>query len=343
MKRKLASVNVLTNLQKIEGADTLQKGNILGWSVVTKAGAFSEGEEVVYIEADAVLPEVTEFEFLRKNKFRIKPCRLRGQVSLGLCIPLSEAKQVAANLGNTNVNWSVGEDVTEALGIKKFEPYVSLSLSSDIKGLFPSFIPQTDEMRIQSVPELLNRHENREVYVSEKLEGSSATYYLNDGVFGVCSRTRELKESESNAFWSVAKKNSIEQGLNTLAKFSKNTKNIAIQGELIGPKIQGNHYGLTAPEFRLFNVWDIDKQCPVDYGDLCLASSVLELYLVPIVYHRINLSDKTLEEWVSFANGRSQLADVLREGIVVRAISPVRDEDVGWMSFKAISSEYLLR
>src|SRR5512133_1532260 len=89
MSRKLASIQKIVSLTPIEGADKIEVATVLGWNVVVKKGDFKVGDACVYIEIDSILPDRPEFEFLRERKFRIKTIRLKGQVSQGICFPLS--------------------------------------------------------------------------------------------------------------------------------------------------------------------------------------------------------------------------------------------------------------
>jgi RNA ligase (TIGR02306 family) len=100
---------------------------------------------------------------------------------------------------------------------------------------------------------MLTKYRGERCYISEKLDGTSATYYLKDNEFGVCSRNLELLEDASNSFWKVAREMKIEEKLRSLAG------NYAIQGELIGEGIQGNKLRLKGQMVLFFNAFDIDR------------------------------------------------------------------------------------
>ncbi len=194
--RKLASIQRIRALEPIAGADAIEKATVLGWQLVVKKGEFETGELCVYVEIDSVLPETEQFEFLRSKNFRIKTMKLRGQVSQGICFPLSLLPEDAPV--------EEGADVTAWLGITKFEPLIPSSLSGLMKGEFPSFIPKTDETRVQLSEALLIAYAGRPCYITEKLDGTSATYFVKDGVFRVCSRNMELHREERNIYWQIA-------------------------------------------------------------------------------------------------------------------------------------------
>lgn len=326
--RKLASIQKVKALQCIPEAEAIEVASVQGWKVVVKKGEFQVGDLVVYCEIDSILPEKPEFEFLRNKKFRIKTIRLRGQVSQGICFPLSVLPE----------DFEVEEDkeCTEALEIIKYEPPIPASLSGIAKGKFPSFIPKTDETRVQILQELLDKYKGTACYVTEKLDGSSATYYLNEGEFGVCSRNLELIEDEENTFWKVARETDLENKLRSL------NKNIAIQGELVGEGIQKNKLKLKGQEVRYFNAFDIAQYAYYDFADLKQLLQDLDLPIVPILSESYSLSND-IEEIVEFATIRSSVFDkVWAEGIVIRPLKETRDLE-GRVSFKAINPKFLLK
>ena len=152
MERKLASVRSISNLSPIEGADKIELATVDGWKVVVaKDVGHKVGDLIIYCEIDSFLPIKEEFEFLRKSSFkkmgdqegfRLKTIRLRGQISQGLIMPISVLNPPDTNI---YVEPFEGLDVTEMLGIVKYEPPIPAELAGKVKGLFPSFIPKTDE------------------------------------------------------------------------------------------------------------------------------------------------------------------------------------------------------
>ena len=115
MDRKLASIQRITAIDPIPEADKIVCATILGWKVVVLKNQFKVGEFCIYIEIDSILPEKPEFEFMRERKFRVKTIKLRGQVSQGICFPLSI-------LPSGHPFIEEGSDVTEVLAIKKYDP-----------------------------------------------------------------------------------------------------------------------------------------------------------------------------------------------------------------------------
>jgi hypothetical protein len=213
MERKLASIQRIGKVLPIEGADAIEIVTVNSWKVVSKKGEFKEGDLCVYFEIDSFLPMEKDFEFLRKSSykkmgdlegFRLKTIKLRGQVSQGLCLPLSILeKEDEMKIGISKQPWGdqlqlgpyddaivieEGADVTEYMCVLKYEPPIPAELSGKVKGGFPGFIRKTDEERIQNMTKEYDSMRDKHYYVTEKLDGSSATYYFRDGVFGVCSK-----------------------------------------------------------------------------------------------------------------------------------------------------------
>ena len=202
--RKLASIQTVLDILPHNNADTLEICKILGWTLCVMKGQFKKGEQVVFVEPDAILPEGRpEWEFMRARGFCLKTIKLRGVISQGLCFPLSILAEkyfpLCEQLGVSPV--PDGTDVTELLGITQYMPYTPAQLAGEVKGSFPEFLHKTDEIRIQSEPQLLMKHQEKKFQVSEKIDGSSCSLFLNKGTFGVCSRNLELKETEGNSYW----------------------------------------------------------------------------------------------------------------------------------------------
>jgi RNA ligase (TIGR02306 family) len=230
-------------------------------------------------------------------------------------------------------------DVTEALGIVKYEPPLPAQIAGDAKGHFPGFIPRTDETRVQVLEGVLARQRGVTLYASEKLDGTSMTCYLRDGEFGVCSRNLELRETPGNTLWAVARRLDVEGKLRRLGG------NVAVQGEFVGEGVQKNRLGLKGVHFFAFSLFDIDRYAFFDYAPFMATMRDLDLETAPVVTDRFVLTEATgVAEIVTFATGRSALNDrAWREGLVFRPLVEMIDPELGRLSFKAINPEYLLK
>jgi RNA ligase (TIGR02306 family) len=260
-------------------------------------------------------------------------------LSQGLLLPMGILENYArGDDGDGNMTWydphdfyQEGEDVTEVLGIIKWEAPLPACLAGDARGPFPSSIPKTDQPRIQNL--MLEIEDFRELTfeVSEKLEGSSCTKALIDGEFHVCSRNLSLKPTEGNTYWKVAFDADIEAKMREFG-----LDNFAIQSEVVGPGIQGNIYKLSKHEFYVFDIFDIKRGVYLSSDERLALCEKLKIKHVPIIGLE-SLKQKSIEDIVSLADGLSQLNNnVLREGIVFKSISSAHH-------FKSISNQYLLK
>lgn len=330
--RKLASIQRIKSLEPIKDADSIQKATVLGWQLVVKKDEFKVGDLVVYCEIDSVLPKRPEFEFLAQYKYRIKTIKLRGQVSQGICFPLS----VLPN----DFEIKEGADCTQAIGVTLYEPPIPASLSGKMKGRFPSFIPKTDETRVQTLQELLDQYKGEACYLTEKLDGSSATYFIKDGEFGVCSRNIEFYEDDENTFWKVARQ------LDLPRKMASLNRNIALQGELVGENIQSNKLKLRGQTVYFFNAFDIDKYEYLPFDECIKIIKQLGLNTVPIIADDYIL-ENDIEKLVETATIRSQIhPKSWAEGIVFRLKKHGKDQpfnENGRISFKVINPKFLLK
>lgn len=345
--RKLATIREITSITPIEGADRIELATVGGWKVVVaKDAGHSVGDKVVYCEIDSFLPIRGEFEFLRKSShkrladgtegFRLKTIRLRKQTSQGLILPISILEGdvdcgVTMSPSDCVNSLEVGTDVTDLLGITKYEPPIPPELYGQVKGRRPSFFPKTDEERVQNLTDEYESYKEYEFFVSEKLEGASFSAYFKDGEFGVCSRNLEKKRDENNTFWKVALDNDLENKLQELGR------NLTIQGELVGEGIQGNIYKFKGQHLYVFNIYDINEGEYLNKVDFLSLCEKLDLKPVPTIYESTRLPD-TVDEIIALADGKSALADTRREGLVwVSLNSPSR------ISFKTISNDYLAK
>ncbi|WPV65891.1 RNA ligase (ATP) [Chitinophaga sp. LS1] len=332
--RKLASIQRIKKLEPIEGADAIEKAYVLGWQLVVKKDEFNPGDLCIYCEIDSLMPPKPEFEFLRARGMRIKTARLRGQISQGIAFPLSYLP--------AGFEVEEGADCTDALGITKYDPPMPACLNGVAKGPFPGFIPKTDETRVQVLQDILDKYVGETCYITEKLDGSSTTYFINNGEFGVCSRNLELLEDSENSLWKVAREQDIENKLRSL------NGNYAFQGEMIGEGIQGNKLKLRGQHIRFFNVFDIDNAAYLDFDRFTSLMSSLELSTVPVLSTDYVL-ENDIEVLVKKATIRSSICtEAWAEGIVIR---PVKERIELYnnhfvhsrVTFKAINPEFLLK
>lgn len=372
-KRALVTIRLIRDIVPIEGADAIECAVVDGWQCVVKKGEFTAGDLCMYHEIDSILPAGVQcYEFLvtkqgreyeRGRGARLRTIKLRGQIAQGLALPLL--------LSMNPSNFAVGEDITDLMGVYKYEAPVQASLQGQGRGNYPSWLPKTDQERVENcfaslftgdfeyqhtIPEtgqVITKTRDRltddDVFVcEEKLEGSSMTIYKDrDGNLGVTSRTVDLKlEQQGNSFVDAAKASGI---LEALGQVDTSTGGIAIRGELIGLGIQGNIYKLKSTEFHVFDVYSEQQMDYVPFKSRNLFLGVLEEFLptyskaikkVPYL-GLFGPGKMTVEEVVAFADGESALAKTKREGVVFKSAAPLTRHK-RLVTFKAVSRSYLL-
>lgn len=306
----LATIQRVKNVRSCPNSDNLDLVQVLGWQVVVKRGEFAEDSLCVYISIDTILPEQPAFEFLRNKHFRIKPIRLRGEASAGIVFPLSILGTFGYDFRGPVME---GVDVTNVIGVKHYEKPMPAELAGQAFGTIPGFLIVTDEDNLRSYPEAVPELHSHPYYITRKEDGSSGTFFIRNGEFGVCSRRIHLKENESNGFWKMARKYNIEQALRTAFP----DRDIAVQGEVVGPGIQKNNLGLKEMELRIFNVFDIKSRYYLDYEKLVAFTTTYNIPMVPLI-EESNIFSYTLEGLIKMANEQKYPTGGPAEGIVIR-------------------------
>lgn len=334
MTRQLASIQRVFTVNPVPDSDHLDVVRVLGWDVVTKRNELKTNDLIVFIEIDAILPDRPDkvFEFMRKHRFRLRTVRLRGQISQGLVWNTSILPD--------GVFIEEGVDVTDVLGVTKFEAEEAPLTGRQTLGSFPSCLRKTDETRIQSAQAIIGELAEVPLYVSVKMDGQSLTFgkYTSHSTQElkqvVCTRNMSLADLPDNRHWAMARKLDI---------FANLPIGFAVQGEFCGPGVNGNRLGLKKDAFYAFQVWDIDKRQYLDYEDFVTFCYNLNIPIVPIISDIFVIHKHTsMEQLLSLAEGKYD-NDHEREGIVIRPrIERYSHALKGRASVKVISNKYLL-
>lgn len=366
-ERKLAHIEKIEWIRDIPDADRICTYGVLGWEVVDQNNKYKVGDKICYVEIDSVLPDKPEYEFLRDRKFRVRTIKLKKQVSQGLILSID-------NIGE----YSIGEDVTKLLGITKYLTpsereendilqrkiqndknklrkfmmryswFRKLFLSKKQKSGFPYWVSKTDEERIQNIPYVLEQFKDKEVYVTEKIDYQSGTWTgkmvprfsgllgnlipIKKYQFVVCSRNLTTNDKNS-LYWKIAKKYNLEEIL-------RKNPTLTIQGKQGDTKVQGNKYGITEPTMWVFNIIDHEKNYHYDFEEILSFCRKYNLLNVPIIVDtKLSGLGSTVQELVEFSKGKSVLADIPREGVVIRCV----ENGQKLLSFKVINPDFLLK
>jgi len=344
-ERKMATIRRIDTIGPIEGADAIEVATVGGWKVVVKKGDFAPGDLAVYCEIDSFIPTKIAPFLTKPDHYpkvfegvegeRLKTVRLRKTLSQGLLMSLEIHEDLPQMMyGN------IGEDVSELLGIKKYEAPIPAQLAGEVKGMFPGFIPKTDQERIQNLSVELAEwvRLGYTFEVTEKLDGTSMTVFMVDTVFSICSRNLELKPNPDNSMFKAAADQNLMEILTLLNTLSP--RNLALQGELIGNGIQGNKYKYTGQEFRVFDIYDIDAKRYFTPAERKEFVTELNIKHVPVFQSAVALDGLTMEVLLKHAEGKSVMGDITgpeREGLVYKC------NENPEVSFKVISNSFLLR
>ena len=340
--RKMATIRKIDSIRPIEGADAIECAIVGGWTVVIKKGDFAVGDLAIYCEIDSFIPSTIAPYLTKPGHYpkvfegvegeRLRTVKLRGQLSQGLLLPLLQ--------GVDEIVQSEGADVSDALGIVKYEAPIPAQLAGEVRGMFPSWIPKTDQERVQNLSiefkQWIDEGNDISWEVTEKLDGSSMTVYIRDGEVGVCSRNLDLKHNIDNSLWRAAYKHELP------AKLTSIGRNIAVQGELVGPGVQTNLYKINSVDFFVYDIYDIDAGKYFTPAERRAFVEEHNLNHCPVLAYNAKLFDtlgiNSIDQMLKFAEGKTVLGTggAEREGVVLKC-------NERQMSFKAISNKFLLK
>lgn len=358
MERKLATIRRVLEVKPIEGADRIELCGIDGWQSVIRKGEFNVGDLVIFAEIDSIIPFAPWSEFLRdpknpERRIRLKTKKLKKVISQGVVFPLNilpiEKEQFCGNMevivksDGTKIPVEDGIDVTEILGIEKYNPEIPACWAGKIKGNFPThMVPKTDSGRLQNLwkDSFKDEIHGKMFAVTHKMDGTSLTCYSINGEIGVCSRDFVLDlNDEGNVYVEMFKKYDLANF------FTKLGLNIAIQAEIIGEGIQKNMAHIKGKEIRVFDIYDIDAQRYYSYDQLhafCRVNNLPQVHTLTDIF----VFDKNIHDLDYFIRMTEQKYVGTNQQIEGLIFAPIQEcysnELVGRLRFKVINPNYLL-
>lgn len=362
----LAKIETITNIRPIEGKDRIVLATVANYNTIIEKDSFKEGDKCIYCYYDSILPLMNpatkkpDFEFLRKRcysdkykGFRIRPMKMGGVVSEGLVLPLSVLP------GSEKL--SVGTNVTNKLGITLYNPEEVIEIKSRkysklrtalcrykvfrkffmfidkltgrarVKAGYPNWIIKSDEENIEACYDEISKYPDTEYIISEKIEGQATTLSIEKNKLVVYSHNYRVNFGN---WYEYATTNSIEAKLKRVCE-EFNEKELAIQGELIGPGIQKNIYGRSNFELYLYGGFHKDNK-RFTWEEVKKVSEITGIPTVP--YIRTDII-KPLDDMLKDCEGKSVLENPMTKKPVEREGLVYRTED-GYMHFKCKSRNY---
>lgn len=373
--RKLATVREVSDIMPIEGADFIELAQVDGWQCIVKKGEFQPGDYGVYFEIDSALKAADDkYEFLRKGGtkmlplpdggqrevIRIRTMKMRGNISQGLLLPVDTFREELEAFSSLPVSAlaQYEVDLTKILDVLKYErplPSGGSTRTGRPSGNFPSFVRKTDQNRIQNVFKLVSREDRKKEQFAAtlKLHGSSATVafvtdesYINEkmpiegdgGQYYVCSRNWALKDDEGCIWWEGARNSGM---LDIVRNHHYRTgEHLAVQGELVGPGINGTHEKFDDYTIKVFAIWDIDAQEYLNYDEFvekCTEMGIwTEMRCPHLGTYELGYFD-SVQSYLDYAEKIQSPFTKVPEGAVFHKVHGKHD------SFKAISNKFLLK
>jgi RNA ligase (TIGR02306 family) len=336
----------IDKIKEHSNADALDIAIVKGWQVVIRKGEFKSGDLAVYFPLDSVLSkELSDTIGVTKylSNGRVRAAKLRHEPSYGLLWNVCKAADYIYPPPFDTRNFSEGVDLTEALGVTKWEPPINLNVQ-DAEIPHPLFEKYTN---IENMRNYLNIIQNGElVVITEKIHGSNCRFALINGEFMVGSHNMRFKPTIdnkhsgqfTNKYWHVFS----EEAKNLIAYLSNKNQNapVIIFGELYGHKVQDLHYGFTNRQisFRCFDIWVNGKY--IDYDQFTTVCAKFNVPTVPVLYK----GEFSMKEVLKFSTSKTFAGgDNIMEGVVVKPYYERFNEKIGRVILKYVFDQYLTR
>lgn len=342
---------VRLTIEPHDNADALELARIGGYLSVVRKGQFETGALVAYIPEQAIVPEPILEELGLVGRLagaqanRVKAIRLRGVLSQGICYP-------------ARAGWVEGQDVTDELGITKYEPPIPTHMSGELVSAGLDRCMRYDIENLKRYPEVFEPGEP--VVFAEKIHGtwcqlgvmSQAHAHPEHGRLMVSSKGLAAQglafdvaspKNEHNLYLRVARK------LEVLERLGPRDETIFVLGEVFGQGVQDLGYGASsrADDTLGFRAFDVYVGVPgvgryLSDAELDAFLAEVEIERAPVLYR----GPYSAEAVVEYTSGRETISGQeahVREGIVIRPQVERRDAALGRVQLKSVSAGYLLR
>lgn len=315
---------------------------------------YQVGDLVVYFPLDSVLPaSIIEGlgltgKLAGSERNRVKTVRLRSEISQGLVASIEDVLPDA-----NGHHWHVGDDVTEQLGVTKYDPPPVMQMDANLVGL-PASVGVYDLENAENFVAQVDRLLDIPVVVTEKLEGSHFGITLQSGTDEVTVLQRRYAiapiEGVEHSWHRAARLSGLLDKMRPIRDFLVDKLNqpievLTLRGELIGPGVQSNIYKLKDHRVYLFEIEA--NGLPIDAVLFLETARFFDLPIVPV----LSMAGQTLRAWLNgkslreASDGHTVLdsPEVWREGVVIKPETELHDPELGRLVIKQRSPEYLAR
>ncbi len=295
----------------------LELAKVGQYQFVVGKGIYKNGDIIICVPDKSILPnEIADQGDTRKylsgpEKNRVKAIKLQKEISCGILLPDDRE----------DLRWhSLGDDISELLGIKKYEPALPAQLVGRVKpvGNIETGGKEITRHDVEQFNLYINEFEPDEtVIVTEKIHGSQiAIIRTIDGRHlisskGLIGRGLTIDEDENNSYWQAVKASRLFESIDSMYP----NKHVQVFGEMI-PCQKGFGYGQEKPTIVIFR-FEVDGiNIPVeDHNNWIKARWAPVLYTGPLDIDKIR----------AMRSGKEQVSGKqlhIREGVVVSPAIP---------------------
>jgi len=364
MSQIIVKVQAITSIEPHPNADRLEIANIGAWSTCVKKGVFTEGDLVVFIPPDAILPKalhehlgITQYcgempkssEEAKQESRRVRATRLRGVKSFGTLMTLQDVAEYCQWHENDIGCLQPDVDVSKWLGITKYTPPEKV-VGGDIAPDHAMFHKYTDIERYQNFPDVFEEEEF--VVITEKIHGTNCRVGLvltdTGWQWMAGSHNTRRKQFDANGKTSLYWKPLCDNAklCNMIEKIADGDKAVAVIvfGEIFGPGIQDMQYDGKVG-FRVFDI-SVNGEY-LDWDNLVEHCKEFEVEIVPVLYDGVFTKEALMEH----TDGKTTVCTEVvskfkgREGGVVKPVKERTSPDLprGRVILKSVSVVYLNR
>jgi RNA ligase (TIGR02306 family) len=367
-------------IEEHPNADALELAVIGGYRAIVRKGQYQDGDLAVYIPEQAVLPQWLvkelglEGKLAGKKSDRVKAIKLRGVLSQGLVYPVQNVYEPQSEVflpppfievmdGDERkaVAVSEGDDVTDVLGIVKWEPPIPVHMAGQVWNASGKTV-KFDIENWKNHTDVIQ--EGEQVVFTEKAHGTFAAMGIQDHTYIVYSKGLGAKglafklNAMNNQNLYVRYFNEAGQALVDELTHILDAADIFVFGEIFGKGVQDLHYGLMNPTFRVFDIYvgTPNEGRYLNSNEVRAVLSEFEARLhdgtvdydgysveyMPVLYEG-PFSEEVMREHTDGPETISGKNMHIREGIVMRLAEERTDPEIGRVILKSVSADYLTR